>query len=73
MILVERSDIYRFMFTFGLAYEIVALSSGGRLPTISALCSRNRWLAAGTVTALVVHLNRSAPTAVVVAVVPAPS
>lgn len=38
------------------AYETLAISSGGRLPTISQLCRRHRWLSAVTVAALIVHL-----------------
>lgn len=41
-------------FMFG--YEAVALVSGGRVPTITALCIQHRWLAAAAVLGLVSHL-----------------
>jgi len=42
-------------------YECAALCSGGRLPTITALCSQRRWLGAVAVSALIVHLAAARP------------
>lgn len=50
-----------------LGYETIALAAGGRLPTISALCARHRWLSLLVIGSLVVHLR---PWLVVVVVVP---
>jgi hypothetical protein len=40
-------------------YEAAAIFSGHRLPTISDLCSRHRWLAAAAVLGLAAHLIMS--------------
>jgi hypothetical protein len=50
--------------TAGLfSYEAIALCSNGRLPTISALVSRNHWLVAAAAVVLVIHLERDAASA----------
>lgn len=40
-------------------YEAAAIFSGHRIPTISELCGRHRWLAAITVLGLATHLVMS--------------
>ena len=37
------------------SYEVAAIASG-RVPTVTALCGRYRWLAPAVITALAVHL-----------------
>lgn len=41
----------------GCAYEIVALATQSKTPTISALCRKHRWLEAVFLIALVVHFH----------------
>lgn len=50
-----------------LGYETIALAAGGRLPTITALCARHRWLSLLVIGSLVVHLR---PWLAVIVVVP---
>jgi hypothetical protein len=44
-------------------YEVLAIASG-RVPTVTALCGRFRWLGPTLVVALTVHLYRAGPPAV---------
>lgn len=39
------------------AYEVAAIGTG-RVPTVTMLCARNRWLAPVVLSALAVHLYR---------------
>ena len=49
-----------------LGYECVALTSSGKLPTLTALCQRYPWLRGVAVSALVAHLLMPRPVVVVV-------
>jgi hypothetical protein len=49
-----------------LSYEVIAITSSGRLPTITALCERHHWLGVVVVGALIVHLALSRPVIVVI-------
>ncbi len=46
---------------FVLGYEALALVSGSRLPTVTQLCVRHRWLSAAAVGGLIAHLIMYAP------------
>lgn len=44
------------------AYEAAAIASG-RLPTVSMLCRRRRWVEAGLLAVLLTHLHHARPDA----------
>jgi len=44
----------------GCAYEIAALVTRSKTPTISALCRKHRWLEAAFLVGLVVHFHYEA-------------
>jgi hypothetical protein len=48
--------VLRMATAFMFGYEAAALFSGGRVPTISNMCARHRWLTGATVAGLTVHL-----------------
>jgi hypothetical protein len=49
-----------------LGYETVALSSNGRLPTVTKLCNEHHWLGAAVVAALIIHLIARRPPVVII-------
>lgn len=49
------ATLVRMAVAFVFGYESAALVSRGRVPTVTYLCARHRWLAAASVAGLALH------------------
>ena len=55
----EKLSAVRWLFALVCAYECVAVATG-RAPTVSTLCRKRRWVEAGLLAFLLLHLHAAA-------------